>query len=143
MNGRLKAVALILALAMGCTGGPDDPTAATVAFPEGAEAAEWSLDPAQPLPGPDSRQVAALVHERACSSGRPPVGRVLPPIVVYGLDAVVVTFATRPLPGGQDCQGSPPAPVTFELTEPLGGRALLDGSVVPPADARIHPHERP
>jgi hypothetical protein len=115
---------------------------ATVVFPGGVDTAEWWLDPDRAPPDPDDRHVAALVGERTCASGRPPIGRVLPPVVLFALDAVVVAFSTRPLPGGQDCPGAPPAPVEFDLAEPLGDRLLLDGGVFPPRDARVPPDGR-
>ncbi len=101
--------------------------------------ATWWLDPAAGPVGPTTRKLQALVHEDACASGRAPVGRVVPPLIAYGDDAVVVVVGVGPLPGGQDCPGAPPAPYTIELREPLGNRALLDGGIVPPRDATKPP----
>lgn len=50
----------------------------------------------------------------------------------------MVTFRVRSL-GMATCPSNPQFPVTIELTEPLGGRALLDGGVSPPRDAMIDP----
>jgi hypothetical protein len=102
--------------------------------------ATWWLDPAAGPVGPATRQLQALVHEDACASGRAPVGRVVPPLIAYGDDAVVVVLGVVPLPGDQDCPGAPPAPYTIDLREPLGNRALLDGGVVPPRDATKPPN---
>lgn len=101
--------------------------------------AAWWLDPAAGLPGPDSRELMALVQERACAGGRPPDGRIAAPLIVYRPDAVVVLFGVVPLPGDHDCPGAPPGKVRIELSEPLGQRRLLDGGVVPPRDATKPP----
>ena len=101
--------------------------------------AAWWLDPAAGLPGPETREFTALVQEQSCAGGRPPDGRIAAPLVVYRPDAVIVVFGVVPLPGGQDCQGSPPGKVRIVLTEPLGQRRLLDGGVVPPRDATKPP----
>jgi hypothetical protein len=101
--------------------------------------ASWWVDPAAGAPGPAAHDINVLVQERACASGRAPVGRIAPPLVSYGRNAIVAVFGVIPLPGGQDCPGAPPAPFTLRLEEPLGNRALLDGGVVPPRDATKPP----
>lgn len=106
----------------------------TVVLGGGLGPAEWILDPAAPPPGPETRTFTALVTERACTSGRPPDGRIAPPLVSYGGDSILVVFGVRPLGGNQDCQGSPAGRVVVELREPLGDRRLLDGAFFPPRD---------
>lgn len=104
----------------------------SVSYPDGIGGATWSLDPGSPAPSPDSRQIRALIVETACASGKSPEGRVLDPLIVYGVDSVLIGVAVLPRPGGQDCQGNPEFPLTIVLSEPLGDRVLLDGSVFPP-----------
>ena len=116
--------------------------AMSVVFESGLDTAQWSLDPDAPPPAADDTRIAAFVHERACASGASAEGRIAPPVIVYGDRAIVVTFATRPLGGGQDCQSNPPTPHEFELEEPLGERTLLDGSAFPLTDAGVPVDER-
>jgi hypothetical protein len=111
----------------------------SVVVGKGIGLASWWVDPAAGLLGPAAREIHVLVQERACASGRAPIGRIAPPLVSYGSNAVVAVFGVIPLPGGQDCPGAPPAPFTLRLDEPLGSRALLDGGVVPPRDATKPP----
>jgi hypothetical protein len=100
--------------------------------------ATWWVDP-QAAPLPTTTTIRALVRETACASGRSPEGRVEPPRIDVGAEAITVTFDIRKLPGGQDCQGNAPFPVTITLPEPLGNRTLLDGGVKPPRDAMTLP----
>jgi hypothetical protein len=102
-------------------------------------AASWWLDPAAAPPTAASVAIHGLVQETACASGRSPEGRIQGPLIELTVTAVTVTFGVRHLPGGQDCQGNPAFPVTFELPDPLGERPLLDGSKVPPRDASKPP----
>lgn len=104
-----------------------------VALRDGFGLADWWLAAPGLDVGPDTTMIDALVRERACTSGRSPVGRLVPPIVTYEANAVVVTIAVRSLPGGQDCPGNPAVPITITLREQLGQRALLDGATVPPS----------
>lgn len=77
--------------------------------------------------------IPVLVKEWACAGGSDAAGRIPDPQVAYRDDAVIVTFRVIPRGGPQDCPGHPPTPFTVELSEPLGGRVLLDGGVDPPA----------
>ena len=88
---------------------------------------------AAPTPRPRATSIRALVQERSCASGKSPEGRVEPPQIEVTDAAITITFEIRRQPGGQDCQGNPPFPVTIELPEPLGDRALLDGGSRPAA----------
>lgn len=110
-----------------------------LALPEDVLAGEWWLDPAFPAPQPDDVTVRAIVRERACASGRSPVGRVLDPIVVYGREEIQVTIPIRRRPGPNDCAGDVNIAYLIELDEPIGDRALLDAGVLPPRDARSRP----
>ncbi len=69
--------------------------------------------------------VTVLVTEIACASGRPPLGCLLPPVILATDDAVTIAFAVRKLPGGQDCPAKPETRVDVQLTEPLGNRGLF------------------
>jgi hypothetical protein len=112
---------------------------AQIALPEGIGRATWWLDPAAGPPGEDATELSAIIVEQACASGQPPVGRVLAPAVVYGEDVITITIAVRVI--GGDCPGNPLFPLTIQLAEPLGDRALLDGSVFPPRDASQPPSD--
>jgi hypothetical protein len=101
--------------------------------------ADFWLDPAAPPPGPDATTLNGLIRERACANGKPPTGRVRPPVVVYGEGTVTVTVTVAETPGGADCPGNPSAPITIELSQSLGDRAILDGSVFPPRDTSAPP----
>ncbi len=95
----------------------------------GFRPASWEL--AQRV-SPTTTQFTVLVKEEACASGRSPAGRIMPPHTVVDARSVTITFSVRALPGGQDCQGAPPAPYRVRLPEPLGNRELRDGIVFPP-----------
>jgi hypothetical protein len=58
-------------------------------------------------------------------------GRILDPIILYTEDAIVITVPVLSIKGIRDCPSNPPAEITIELTEPIGDRVLLDGSVYP------------
>lgn len=106
-----------------------------IRLPDELGFATWRLDPAS-LPIPEDLTITVFVTEIACAGGRPPQGRLLPPVVLAADDAVTIAFAVRRLPGGQDCPANPEARVVIELAEPLGNRGLFDGSVFPAASRR-------
>jgi hypothetical protein len=83
-----------------------------------------------------TREFTALVHQLECASGRSPDGRIAPPRIVVNARSVTITFGVRPLPGVQDCQGTPPGRYRVRLPEPLGNRELRDGGVIPPRIVR-------
>ena len=105
-----------------------------VVLPAGVSRAEWRLDPAFPPPAAGDRQIHVLIHEQACANGRPPVGRVLPPLVTPSETAMTIAILVTNVPGGADCPGNPEFAITVDLPQPLGGRPLLDGGVFPPRD---------
>jgi hypothetical protein len=100
-------------------------------LPDGAGFASWVLDPANP-PTPEATTIHVLGTELACANGKPPVGRVLAPIVLPTDQAVTIALVVRSVPGGADCPGNPTFPQDVTLTAPLGGRPLFDGSTIPP-----------
>lgn len=141
-------LALIAAACGGSTGSPTPsaspgvtPTPPATPGPSDTPdvAATWWVDPLDLPLKADQTVIRGLLVESSCASGQSPERRVLEPTVEYRADAVVVTYAVTPRPGGQDCQGNPEFAVVLTLTEPLGGRALLDGSVTPPRDATAKP----
>jgi hypothetical protein len=113
--------------------------AAAPVQPTGVNAADFWLDRDAPAPGPNATTLHGLIRERACANGRPPTGRVRPPAVTYSEQFVIVTVTVTEIPGGADCPGNPSDPITIELSEPLGDRRILDGSVFPARDASVPP----
>ncbi len=151
------AVVLLAAMALtstGCGGdgvgvevAADQPASSTTTFAEGHPApADWTLAPEQEL-GPDTTTFLVNVAERGCSSGRTPEGRIPPPVITYGADAIDLAFTVIGLPGPQTCQGfggwigevdgemvSIPyvgIPYTVTLNEPLGDRELTGMAAAP------------
>lgn len=101
-----------------------------------AEIAGWApVDPGSLTSG--STRIPIEVMERSCADGRSADGRIAPPEIVYGDDAVVVTVRVIPVAGGATCPSNPPTPYTLELEEPLGDRALLDGATDPPREPQL------
>jgi hypothetical protein len=74
-----------------------------------------------------------LVHELACTSGRDPSDFLQEPRIVQSDESVTVYWTSIPAEGDQNCIGNPSVERTIELDEPLGDRALLDGSTYPPS----------
>ena len=101
--------------------------------------ASWWVSPRAAGPTATSTTIHALVLEESCASGKPPMGRVDPPSIELTDKTVIVTYEIRKTAGEQDCQGNLPFAVDFELPEPLGQRALLDGNETPPRDALMVP----
>jgi hypothetical protein len=97
--------------------------------------ARWWVDPEAAPPTTTSTAIHAMVLEQSCASGDSPEGRIEPPAIELTDTTVTVTYSVRHKVGGQDCQGNPPLAVELTLPEPLGNRALLDGSETPPRDA--------
>jgi hypothetical protein len=97
--------------------------------------ARWWIDPKAAPPTATSTTIHAIVHELACANGAAPKGRIEPPAIELTDTLVIVTYSVRLTAGGADCPGNPPFAVDLKLSEPLGRRALLDGSDTPPRDA--------
>ena len=98
--------------------------------------ASFRVDPAAELTA-ELTEIPVLVTELACNSGQDARGRIVDPEIVLGEDAVTVVFAVRPRGGDQDCPSNPETPHLLVLSEPLGERALLDGSMLPARDATV------
>jgi len=103
-----------------------------IAAPVGVSLATWWLDPDGPPLTPESTEVAILLRETDCASGRPPDGRVLAPTIVMTPDAFEVAIGIRKQLTGQECQGNPNYPTRIVLPEPIGARGLFDASAFPP-----------
>jgi hypothetical protein len=95
----------------------------------GAEAARWRLAPSF-SPAPESTDIPLLVQEAACASGRPATGRIELD-VRYSDSAVTIDIRVRPLGGDQSCQAIE-TPLSVQLREPLGQRALIDANARTP-----------
>lgn len=98
---------------------------------ERAAVGSWDLAQA---PDRASTELETLVTEADCTGSERAGGRVLPPSIEYSESNVVVTFWITPFATSQEavpCIGAPPTPYVVKLTEPLGGRVLLDGGVLP------------
>jgi hypothetical protein len=100
-------------------------------FGEGFGPGEWELARGTD-PTPDTTTLVVSVTELACASGQSAEGRVTEPAIAYDAASVTIYFAVETLPGNHTCQGNPPLAVEVSLAEPLGERALLDGSSYPP-----------
>lgn len=96
----------------------------------GFSAGSWVTDPDVP-PDPDSSTLHVLVMERECANGQPPEGREVRPYVFPDDDSMLITVLIEHVQGGATCPGNPWFATTFDLGEPLGGRALIDGHVPP------------
>jgi hypothetical protein len=95
----------------------------------GLEAADLTLaDP----PMPADTSIDLLVQERDCASGEPADGRIEVIELVETADQVRLRVGVRPRGGDQTCPSNPPTPFTVELIAPLGDRAIVDSSIVPP-----------
>jgi hypothetical protein len=94
----------------------------------------WWIDPAS-LPMPGDRELHLLGRDLCpLTLG----GRLAPPVVRYGTDSVLIALTAT----ASNCSAGgtgQAAPLTVLLTEPIGARALVDGSVWPGRDARIVP----
>ena len=94
--------------------------------------ASWSLHhPGTPVAedsavGPSTREFTAFVTRTGCSGGF--TGEVLAPKIQNSATEVVVTFRVPAIElGDYSCPGNPAVPYKVVLTEPLGGRKLVDG----------------
>ncbi|MDE0498779.1 MAG: hypothetical protein OXH86_15630 [Acidimicrobiaceae bacterium] len=116
-----------------------------VALPPGLGHVEIHLDPgvgAGSLPQPDDTSVDLLVQEMDCANGREMGDALQGPQIVETDDEVLVAFAVIPVSGGASCPGNPSARVTIELSGPLGDRALLDGTYLPPKVITLREDQR-
>ncbi|WP_183095456.1 hypothetical protein [Nocardioides stalactiti] len=97
------------------------------------DAAVWSIRRGTELTS-GTTTFTASVSRLGCHSGV--TGRVLEPAVTYEDAQVVVTFEVEAAVGGSfDCQGNDQVAHEVVLDEPLGDRALVDGSCLEGGEA--------
>jgi len=84
-------------------------------------------------PKPDHEgAIPVAVHEQYCASGRNPIPYLDEPEVDYRKRAVLIRLWIHPPEGASTCQSNPVGHTWVRLPEPLGTRALFDGSSDPP-----------
>ena len=101
------------------------------------DAATWRLRDRDP--SSDAQVLRIRVHEWACASGQPPVGRIVPPTVDFTQDRITIAVRTYPVTANTrnpaaDCPGAPPAPYTVWLHRQIGRRSVYDGAYFPPRE---------
>ncbi len=79
--------------------------------------------------------MAAVVEERACTSGRPAAGRIEKPDISYGPTPSTITFRVRALGGTNTCQGVRGSAYDVALSQPVDSRRLLNGWTRPATPA--------
>jgi hypothetical protein len=99
----------------------------------GTVAATWELAQEADVDA-TSTTIEVLVSERSCASGKPPDGRIVGPRIVIEASVIRIAFGITPLPGDQECPGSPPAHVVVDLGQPIGDRVLSDFGIWPPVN---------
>jgi hypothetical protein len=88
-------------------------------------ASGWAL--AHPV-APDATSLDLLVSDAQCVGGSTLEGRTLVPEIVYSHDSITIHIEVRNVGAPAGCP-STQYPLTVQLTEPVGNRALLDGSL--------------
>ena len=96
----------------------------------GLTAAEVQLDPATP-PDANAREIALLVTERECNSGKDATGRIEVVRLTETESTVEFVLGVAPRGGAQACPQNPQTPFVIELDEPLGARSIVDAGLVP------------
>jgi len=84
-------------------------------------------------PDPGSHRVSIEVREGTCASGQPPVDRDIEVFSVPYEDGLALVVIIEPVASGALCPGNPWYPITVDLGEPLGTRALYEARTWPPA----------
>lgn len=92
-------------------------------------AAVWELAPGQVVT-PSTTRLDVLVTQVDCNSGR--TNAPLEPEITLEADRVVIAVTVadeeRGRPAVHTCQSNPPVPLEVALPEPVGHRAILDGT---------------
>jgi hypothetical protein len=96
---------------------------------DGYGLATWVLAKASQ---PGDTTLLLNANERNCASGQPPEDREVVAAVISDDNSVTITVLVEPVEGGAECPSNPDFPFAVDLGEPLGERALFDGSEVPP-----------
>lgn len=87
-------------------------------------AARWRVDPVY-SPTVAAMTLHVLLRESDCAAGFAPYERLQPALVDYLEDSVAIKLLVLSVGGG--CR-NPEYPLTVDLAEPIGNRALVDGS---------------
>lgn len=110
-----------------------------IGLPRNLGSVEVFLDPDGP-PSAEDRTLSLVVAEVACSGGREMGRRLLDPEVVETDTAVMLAYAAVSQEAEFiDCGSNPATEVTVTLSAPLDGRALLDGTFIPPRPISLPP----
>jgi len=113
--GRTVVAALFVAVLASCSTGSD------------ADSAIWSVQPDSI--DASATGLTALLTRAGCNVGD--TGEVREPSISLGKSEIKVTFEVEPAPDGpQLCPGNDVVAVAVDLGEPIGDRALIDGSCV-------------
>lgn len=126
-NSVSLAAGLVLAvLLVGCQQGVDNEAPVV----EDGATATWELADPTGLDA-DSTVIDIAVTRLGCAGGI--TGETLPPQITYEPERVIVRVDVE-APDGRDdsCPGNDAVPVTVELAEPIGSRALVDGGCLRP-----------
>jgi hypothetical protein len=86
----------------------------------------------QSQPGPDSTELHLLVTERSCNSGKDAAGRIEIVSLDEADDRVSIVLGVQEQLDAQTCPANPATHYTVRLTEPLGTRDVVDGSLANP-----------
>lgn len=101
-------------------------------YRKGFTMARWGLHPDAAPVSASTDALDVLANDQTCASGVGPEERLTEPAVEVTPQAIIITFASRPPDGAQNCASHPPARRQVQLPEPLGNRDLLDGGLYPP-----------
>lgn len=85
-------------------------------------------------PAAEATTLDVTLSEKTCTGGRDPGPHLQQPVVVETETDVTVYWTSAIEPGAATCPGNPSVERSITLQEPLGERALRDGSVYPPQD---------
>ncbi len=88
------------------------------------DTAVWRLDTNDPADA-TADSFTALVTRLGCNGGI--TGQVFDPTIEIEPTEIIVTFSVEPVAGG-DCPSNDEVPVTVELGEAIGERAVFDGA---------------
>jgi hypothetical protein len=91
-------------------------------------ASSWRLDPTCELRADDT-VLRVLVTEQTYAGGKRADGRVLDPDLYEDEHELILTMFVTPLEGFLMRSPNPETPVRVALSQPVGGRKLIDGAV--------------
>ncbi len=85
-------------------------------------------------PDPQSTTLHLLINENACASGQAPNDRDITAFETSDTTSVSLVVSVAPFTSANEdasCQGNPWYALAVELSEPIGGRTILDAGSVP------------